>query len=153
MPNTHETLSSLFTDIANAIRTKKGESSDVQYVADNFPSAISGIPVQIGYTNVNQIASQSNHADAKNSMFEAYFTCPRMNGAMLYCVIFSDIHQTSAPDTEYVVFDSFGTILYRSIAQIYVTPPGSGSTFAIRVRKSATTGDTYWYRFSGFTLS
>lgn len=44
MPNTHETLSSLFTDIANAIRAKKGESSDVKYVADNFPAAIAALP-------------------------------------------------------------------------------------------------------------
>lgn len=43
MPNTHETLGSLFTDIANSIRTKKGESAETKYVADNFPSAIDSI--------------------------------------------------------------------------------------------------------------
>lgn len=42
MPNTHSTLSSLFTDIANAIRTKTGSSA--QIVADNFPTEIANIP-------------------------------------------------------------------------------------------------------------
>ena len=42
MPNTHSTLTSLFTDIANAIRAKKGTSADI--VADNFPSEIASIP-------------------------------------------------------------------------------------------------------------
>ena len=42
MPNTHESLSSLFTDIANAIRAKTGDTG--QITADNFPSAITEIP-------------------------------------------------------------------------------------------------------------
>lgn len=42
MPNTHGTLSSLFTDIANAIRSKTGGSA--QIVADNFPTEIANIP-------------------------------------------------------------------------------------------------------------
>lgn len=42
MPNEHETLTSLFGDIANAIRAKTGESGTI--VADNFPTAIENIP-------------------------------------------------------------------------------------------------------------
>lgn len=42
MSNAHSTLSSLFTDIANAIRTKTGSSA--QIVADNFPTEIANIP-------------------------------------------------------------------------------------------------------------
>ena len=42
MPNTHTTLASLFTAIANAIRTKKGTSAEI--VADNFPEEIASIP-------------------------------------------------------------------------------------------------------------
>lgn len=42
MPNTHSTLSSLFTDIANAIRNKTGGSSPI--VADDFPTEIANIP-------------------------------------------------------------------------------------------------------------
>ena len=42
MPNTHETLTSLFSDIANSIRAKTGESGVL--VADNFPAEIDAIP-------------------------------------------------------------------------------------------------------------
>lgn len=45
MPNVHSTLSSLFTDIANAIRAKTGSQS--QIVADNFPSEIANIPTGV----------------------------------------------------------------------------------------------------------
>lgn len=45
MPNVHTTLSSLFTDIANAIRAKTGSSA--QIVADNFPSEIANISTGI----------------------------------------------------------------------------------------------------------
>lgn len=45
MPNVHSTLSSLFTDIANAIRAKTG--SQAQIVADNFPTEIANIPTGI----------------------------------------------------------------------------------------------------------
>lgn len=42
MPNSHETLTSLFSDIADAIRAKTGDSGTI--VADNFPTAIANIP-------------------------------------------------------------------------------------------------------------
>lgn len=42
MPNTHETLTSLFSDIANSIRAKTSESREL--VADNFPAEIEAIP-------------------------------------------------------------------------------------------------------------
>lgn len=45
MPNVHTTLSSLFTDIANAIRAKTGSSA--QIVADNFPTEIANIQTGI----------------------------------------------------------------------------------------------------------
>lgn len=41
MANSHETLASLFTDIANSIRSKTGKSDVI--VADNFPSEIDAI--------------------------------------------------------------------------------------------------------------
>lgn len=41
MPNTHETLTSLFSDIADAIRAKTGGTADI--TADTFPTAIGGI--------------------------------------------------------------------------------------------------------------
>lgn len=45
MPNIHTTLSSLFSDIADAIRAKTGGSA--QIVADNFPTAIANIPTGV----------------------------------------------------------------------------------------------------------
>ena len=42
MPNTHSTLTSLFSDIADAIRGKTGSSATI--VADDFPTAIANIP-------------------------------------------------------------------------------------------------------------
>ena len=42
MPNTHATLTSLFSDIADAIRGKTGSSATI--VADDFPTAIANIP-------------------------------------------------------------------------------------------------------------
>ena len=42
MANKHSTLTSLFTDIANAIRVKTNSTSSI--VADNFPDAIMAIP-------------------------------------------------------------------------------------------------------------
>lgn len=42
MPNTHTTLTSLFSDIADAIRAKTGDTDDI--VADSFPTEISSIP-------------------------------------------------------------------------------------------------------------
>lgn len=42
MPNTHENLTSLFEDIADAIRAKTGGTEDI--VADTFPTEIANIP-------------------------------------------------------------------------------------------------------------
>lgn len=42
MSNTHSTLTSLFSDIADSIRAKTGSNSTI--VADNFPDAIDAIP-------------------------------------------------------------------------------------------------------------
>ena len=42
MPVTHSTLTSLFSDIADAIRAKTGSQATI--VADDFPTAISNIP-------------------------------------------------------------------------------------------------------------
>ena len=44
----HTTLASLFTDIANAIRAKKGTSAAI--VADDFPTEIANLPSGSSYT-------------------------------------------------------------------------------------------------------
>ena len=53
MPNTHSTLTALFTDIASAIREKDGTST--AKVADAFPSAIRAIPSGGGSGNEDAI--------------------------------------------------------------------------------------------------
>lgn len=56
MANTHETLTNLFSDTANAIRTKTGSTAAI--VADDFPTAINGIvTLSEGVANVTAIAS------------------------------------------------------------------------------------------------
>lgn len=55
MANNHETLPSLFTDIADAIRSKTGGTEDL--VADNFPSAIATIETGIDTSDADATAS------------------------------------------------------------------------------------------------
>ena len=63
MPNTHTTLTSLFTDIANAIRTKKG--TDGSIVADDFPDEISTIST--GTDTSDATATASDIASGKTA--------------------------------------------------------------------------------------
>lgn len=53
MPNRHTTLTSLFTDIAGAIRSKTGDSAKIK--ADDFDTAIEAIPTGGGGYTVNQL--------------------------------------------------------------------------------------------------
>lgn len=55
MANTHTTLSALFTAIADAIRAKTGSSAAI--VADQFPSAISGISTGVDTSDATAAAS------------------------------------------------------------------------------------------------
>lgn len=58
MPNTHTTLASLFSDIADAIRAKTGGTDDI--VADDFPSEISNIPSGGGDITVEPLSVTVN---------------------------------------------------------------------------------------------
>ena len=56
MPNRHTTLTSLFTDIAGAIKSKTGDSAEIK--ADDFDTAIEAIPTGGGGSGeftVNQL--------------------------------------------------------------------------------------------------
>lgn len=53
MPNRHATLTSLFTDIAGAIRSKTGDSAEIK--ADDFDTAIEAIPTGGGGYTTNQL--------------------------------------------------------------------------------------------------
>lgn len=54
MPNTYQTLGSLFTAIANAIRGKTGGSASIK--ADDFPSAIGAIPTGVDPSGATALA-------------------------------------------------------------------------------------------------
>ena len=68
MPNTHETLSALFTDIANAIRGKTGGTTPL--VADNFPAEIAGIETGVGGGTASRKAV--NFYDYDGTLLYAY---------------------------------------------------------------------------------
>ena len=55
MPNTHQTLGSLFTDIADAIRSKDGTTPTI--VADTFPTRILNIPSGTDTSDATAVAS------------------------------------------------------------------------------------------------
>lgn len=60
MANTHTNLTSLFSDIADAIRAKTGETGTI--VADNFPSAISGIETGLNFACYKQIVAMGYYS-------------------------------------------------------------------------------------------
>ena len=55
MANTYQTLGSLFTAIANAIRAKTGGSASIK--ADDFPTAIGGIPAGTDVSDTTAVAA------------------------------------------------------------------------------------------------
>ena len=77
MPNIHSTLTSLFTDIADAIRSKTGSSASI--VADAFPTAIAAIPTGITPSGTINITSNgtydvTSYASASVSAQGDYYT-------------------------------------------------------------------------------
>lgn len=87
MANTHLTLTSLFTDIANAIRNKTGNTGKI--VADNFPNAINNIPTgkqiyDLGTNttfNVKTICEQ-NGIDYTNLTANDFYIGETFNGSV-----------------------------------------------------------------------
>lgn len=60
MANIHTTLTSLFSDIADAIREKTGENGNI--VADNFPTEIQAIRTKTGsFTSNNAVVSDAGN--------------------------------------------------------------------------------------------
>ena len=57
MPNTHSTLTALFSDIADSIRSKAGTSAPI--VADAFPAAINAIPTGGGDSAADSIIDKT----------------------------------------------------------------------------------------------
>lgn len=70
MPNTHSTLSSLFTDIADAIRAKTGSAASI--VADNFPTEIANIPSGGGGTLITKSITANGTYNAEDDNADGY---------------------------------------------------------------------------------
>lgn len=152
MPNTHDTLTSLFSDIAQAIRDKKGETSEVKYVADEFPDAIADIQTGGGYSTLTAITGTTgSQSTGSSGVLNVSFTDSLVAGAKLYCIIFADIYTTNSPALSYIVFKADGTVVGRNVTSISVSI-GSDS-FTVSISRSAGTGQTYRYTFRGFALS
>lgn len=66
MPNTHTTLTSLFSAIADAIRAKTGGSADI--VADSFPTAISSIPTGSSLPQLTEPAAAGDILSGKEAL-------------------------------------------------------------------------------------
>ena len=90
MPNSHSTLTSLFSDIANAIRAKTGNSGTI--VADNFPSAIAAITTGSSGPSITGYASFEKQVDllgAQSGSKSVTYTVTRNSSALYYVLCFS----------------------------------------------------------------
>lgn len=96
MPNTHTTLTSLFSDIADAIRGKTGSSATI--VADDFPTAIASIPTGGGSATIEPLSITANGT----------YTAP--SGVDGYSPITVNVPKNAVTTTE--VPNSTGTALY-----------------------------------------
>lgn len=92
MPNTHSTLTSLFGDIADAIRAKTGNSGTI--VADNFPTAISNIPSGLEY----ETGTYTPTSDVLANSVTISFTNTH-SSAPMYIMLVDDATNQLAQDT------------------------------------------------------
>lgn len=84
MPNTHSTLTALFSDIADSIRSKAGTSAPI--VADAFPVAIDAIPTGGGGdVTWDEIAVRTIRGNATGSAsfitLYAFYSCKSLTAA------------------------------------------------------------------------
>lgn len=78
MPNTHSTLTALFSDIADSIRSKAGTSTPI--IADAFPAAIDAIPTGGGDSVADGIIDKTisgayTNANVSSIGSSAFYSC------------------------------------------------------------------------------
>ena len=81
MANKHETLESLFTGIADAIRLKTGKTTEI--IADNFPEEIENIPSGSSLDTSDATAQVTDIINGKT----AYVDGEKLEGTLVvnYC--------------------------------------------------------------------
>lgn len=132
---THASLASLFSDIADAIRGKTGGST--QLVADDFPTAIAGIPVGLEYetgtytttSNVAQPSISFSKTHTRPPVFlmmaDTTQSTPANNSNMIFAW-FDAYRAFGVPFYSY----SSSYIYYSEVFYLYATSSGSvGSTY------------------------
>lgn len=82
MPNTHSTLTSLFSDVADAIRAKTGSSETI--VADDFPTAIANIPTSGG---IGEVTFSGSLSITNNTNIWQYLGIDSVYGGDSFCII------------------------------------------------------------------
>ena len=128
MPESLPTLTELFSNIANAIRAKTGDSNDI--VAANFPTAIAAIPTSGGLSNVDYYSGTVFY-DSETEIASFVVNTTR----------------TAAP--------IFGIICIYYSGQIYIVQEGSSNAYHpstaawdvgnVTVVQSGSTNKTYTY--------
>ena len=135
MANTHTTLTDLFSDIADAIRAKTGETGVL--VADNFPSLIEAISTGLDMTEFsifskvavdeftptsNTNAPKINHSLGKVPL--AYIILPVEHNAKANALV-SMFGITKGSGSDYWVYNMYnatGTSLATGSGSAYATP-------------------------------
>ena len=134
MPNTHSTLTSLFSDIADAIRAKTGETNTI--IADNFPTAIAAIPTGGG-------------GPSNVSYFSGYTIYDSTTEEITWSI---NTGKNSAP--------MYALIVIRFSTNMYIVQVGSSTAYhpstdptwdvgTVTVTQSGTSSKVYSYVISG----
>jgi hypothetical protein len=124
MPNTHSTLTALFSDIADAIRSKTGGTASI--AASAFPSAIAAIPTgpvtsgtsSISVTGIYDISSYSSvsvnvsaqdlfYARVQNGMYQDLFEDSAIVNLYSYTLASASFKAVSFKNLENVGYATF----------------------------------------------
>ena len=128
MPNTHETLTSLFDDIADAIREKTGAADEL--VADAFPDAIRAILTGASTAITTLYGSDQTQATLFTGLSFApkhvFFFCTdgvNLTPGLMSTILWKPTGQTSSQRVGIGVSTGFGVVLSRGTTSgLNVTP-------------------------------
>lgn len=145
MANTHATLTDLFTDIADAIRTKTGKSGNI--IADNFPDEIMAITAgegeSGGYTGDLYSFGTATAKPGSGATSAQFTNIPKQPDFFICYVDTFNVEQYHRAGV--VVYDGetvYGQEIYSGTDDCYL-------------RENTNTASSYYYKFSysGTTLT